>query len=240
MREILGRRRTSRWALRNAALTCATRWHWPVVPGVGVPPAPSGGASRRLRPRRAAAAPTPPSTPAAPRCNCRDPRCVVPGAHPTDPPLLAATTDVRMVDWWWTNRPTAPVLLATGGQAASALSLPAVAGARALAELDRRGVRVGPVVATPTRFHLLVRPYDLAELGELLHAQDWVPSSLRFHGDGGYVVLPPSEVGGGRVRWERRPEEEDGRVWLPTMHPLLPVLVEASAAVPDTGSRLAY
>ncbi|MGC8919967.1 bifunctional DNA primase/polymerase [Streptomyces sp. PG2] len=27
----------------------------------------------------------------------------------------AATTDARMVRWWWTNRPSAPIVLATGG-----------------------------------------------------------------------------------------------------------------------------
>lgn len=248
MREILGRRRTTRWALRNAALTCATRWHWPVLPAVGVHPVPSAGPARRLRPRRstpttpgaAAATGLPASSATSTVCACRDPRCPVPGAHPGDPELLAATTDPRMVRWWWTNRPTAPLLLATGGRGVSALSLPATAGGRALAELDRQGVRTGPVVATPTRFALLVQPYDLAELGELLHAQDWVPSSLRFHGDGGYLVLPPSVTGSGRVRWERKPEETRGTVWLPTLHTLLEVLVTASAAEPDTGSRLAY
>ncbi len=47
-----------------------------------------------------------------PVCACPDPECVVPGAHPFDR-ALAATTDPRMVRWWWTQRPDAPVLLAT-------------------------------------------------------------------------------------------------------------------------------
>jgi hypothetical protein len=193
----------------------------------------------------------------------------VPGAHPFDPVLLAATTDARMIDWWWTNRPAAPLILATGGRAPSALSLPAIAGARALAEFDRRGERLGPVVATPTRFTLLVAPYDLAELGERLYAHDWVPSSLRFHGEGGYVALPPSHTGAGRVRWERKPVAADGRddegrktrrglfgggsrrarrgggltpgvPFLPRMESVLDVLVEASATAPDSGTSLTY
>ncbi|MGG8409147.1 bifunctional DNA primase/polymerase, partial [Streptomyces sp. 12297] len=89
--------------LLDAALTCATAWQWPVLPGVGSVPAADGGE----------------------RCACPDPDCVVPGAHPFDPGLLAATTDERMVRWWWTNRPTAPVILATGGRAPCAVSLPA-------------------------------------------------------------------------------------------------------------------
>lgn len=241
MREILGRRRTTRWALRTAALHCATQWHWPVLPGATVRPQRSSSQAKRSRLRRAAPTGARLSWPAAgPACGCEDQGCAVPGAHPVDPELLAATTDARMVRWWWTNRPGASLLLATGGRAPCALSLPATAGEGALAELDARGVRLGPVTATRSRFALLVQPYDLEELGELLYAQDWVPSSLRFHGTGGYVALPPSSVGGGRVRWKREPEQGATGVWLPSMRSVLDVLVEASATAPDTGSRLAY
>ncbi|GHF42596.1 hypothetical protein GCM10010218_24710 [Streptomyces mashuensis] len=193
MREIPGRRRkislrrAGRSAVQTAALTYATEWRWPVLPGVGLRP----GTGR------------------VHECACPDPGCVVPGAHPFDPGLLAATTDARMVRWWWTNRPEAPIVLATGGRAPCAVSLPAVAGARALAAFDRAGVRLGPVVATPSRWTLLVAPYSLEVLGELLHRQDWVPESLRFHGEGGYTVLPPSPTGAGRVRWERAPQLVD-------------------------------
>ncbi len=187
---------------------------------------------------------------------------MVPGAHPFDPGLLAATTDARMVRWWWTNRPEAPVVLATGGRAPCAVSLPAVAGARALAAFDRAGVRLGPVVATPTRWSLLVAPYSLEVLGELLNNQDWVPGSLRFHGEGGYAVLPPSPTGAGRVRWERAPRPAGGasgrggraasgrrvdglaRPWLPDVASVVDVLVEQSVrstGAPGGGSsRLTY
>ncbi|MFF3174255.1 bifunctional DNA primase/polymerase [Streptomyces sp. NPDC057900] len=236
MREILGRRRRLRFRDRpaqlDAALTCATEWQWPVLPGAGLRAADSRGERG---------------------CACPDPECAVPGAHPLDPGLLAATTEPRMVRWWWTNRPTAPVVLATGGRAPCALSLPAAVGAGALAELDRMGVRLGPVVATPTRWSLLVAPYTLERLGELLHAQDWVPSSLRFHGEGGYLVLPPSGTGAGQVRWVRAPARVAGlrlkggapvaaaaSPWLPDVGAVLDALVEASNSAPDGGSRLAY
>ncbi|WP_326698718.1 bifunctional DNA primase/polymerase [Streptomyces sp. NBC_01754] len=227
MREILGRRRrrrlrrTARSARLDAALTCATVWRWPLLPGVGL--ATTGARGERGR-----------------GCACPDPECAVPGAHPFDPGLLAATTDARMVRWWWTNRPVAPLILATGGQAPCALSLPAVAGARALAALDTMGLRLGPVVATPTRWSLLVAPYTLERLGELLHSKDWVPSSLRFHGEGGYLVLPPSEVGKGQVRWERQPSAGPATPWLPDVETVLDALVEASTGAPGDGSRLAY
>lgn len=240
MREILGRRLkrlrdrfqslrpTPRQAgtapaLLEAALTCATRWQWPVLPGVG----------------RSAADGS--------RCACPDPDCVVPGAHPFDPGLLAATTDPRMISWWWTNRPTAPVLMATGGTAPCAVSLPAGAAAQALVRLDAQGLRLGPVVATPTRWSLLVAPYSLERLGELLYAKDHVPSSLRFHGEGGYLLLPPSAASsGGRVRWEREPAPEPApsaggpELWLPQVEAVVDALVEASTGAPGGGSRLAY
>ncbi|MFJ6867785.1 bifunctional DNA primase/polymerase [Streptomyces termitum] len=175
-----------------------------------------------------------------PVCACPDADCVVPGAHPFDPGLLAATTDERMIRWWWTRRPDAPVVLATGGGAPCAVSLPALAGARALRALDARGMRLGPVVATPTRWSILVAPYDLERLGELLYAKDGVPSSLRFHGEGGYLLLPPSATGAGQVRWERAPLAGSARPWLPDVEAVVDALVEASTATPGGGSRLAY
>ncbi|MER5930273.1 bifunctional DNA primase/polymerase [Streptomyces sp. NPDC002054] len=231
MREILGRRlqrlRSSLQSARSragsrsrpdgspdlleGALRCATAWQWPVLPGVGRSGADGG------------------------HCACPDPDCPVPGAHPFDPGLLAATTDARMVRWWWTNRPAAPVILATGGRAPCAVSLPAGAAALALARLDALGLRVGPVVATPARWALLVAPYSLERLGELLYAKDHVPSTLRFHGEGGYLLVPAS--GGpvdSRVRWERepRPAEDGGGSrlpWLPDVAEVVDALVEAAS-----------
>ncbi|MFJ8667852.1 bifunctional DNA primase/polymerase [Streptomyces sp. NPDC093600] len=230
MREILGRRRRLRFrrkertAQLDAALTCALEWDWPVLPGVGLK------ATTRAAARGSGGA----------GCACPDPECVVPGAHPFDPGLLAATTDERMVRWWWTRRPDAPILLATGGGAPCAVSLPAVAGARALVALDAMGMRLGPVLATPTRWSLMVAPYSLERLGELLYAKDSVPSSLRFHGEGGYLLLPPSVAGTGQVRWERAPLAGSARPWLPDVEAVVDALVEASTGAPGGGSRLAY
>ncbi|MFC7881645.1 bifunctional DNA primase/polymerase [Streptomyces sp. NPDC057376] len=210
MREILGRRRRllsqhddGRPELIGAALTYATQWQWPVLPGAAADPR------------------------ARSRCGCPDPECTVPGAHPFDPGLLAATTDARMVRWWWSNRPTAPIVLATGGGAPCAVSLPALPAARALAALDRAGMRLGPVVASPTRWSLLVRPYSMEQLGELLYAKDFVPGSLRFHGEGGYLALPPSETGPGAVRWERAPLPGSASPWVPDVEAVVDAVVDA-------------
>ena len=187
----------------SAALTFATEWRWPVLPGVAADP--QGRA----------------------RCGCPDPECTVPGAHPFDPGLLAATTDQRMVRWWWTNRPSASIVLATGGSAPCAVSLPALAAARALDVLDRAGMRLGPVVASPTRWAILVAPYSMEQLGELLYAKDFVPGSLRFHGDGGYIALPPSETGQGQIRWERAPLPGSAAPWVPGVEAVVDAVVEA-------------
>ncbi|MFD4571452.1 bifunctional DNA primase/polymerase [Streptomyces sp. NPDC058417] len=209
MREILGRRRRllsrrrgGRTELLDAALTFASAWQWPVLPGVAADPR------------------------AVSRCGCPDPECTVPGAHPFDPGLLAATTDARMVRWWWGNRPTAPIVLATGGSAPCAISLPAPAAAQALAALDALDVRTGPVVAAPTRWSILVRPYSMEQLGELLYAKDFVPGSLRFHGDGGYIALPPSETGRGPIRWERAPLPGSASPWVPDVEAVVDTLVD--------------
>jgi Bifunctional DNA primase/polymerase, N-terminal len=245
MREILVRRRRTRSAVLCAALTCAEQWKWPVVPGAGLRTEQtrhSRGPLRALlgawplRNRKSRESP-PPSPGTGELCACLRADCAVPGAHPHDPPLLAATNDQRMVRWWWTNRPDAPIVLATGVKVA-AVSLPALAGARALAAFDRSRVRLGPVMSSPTRLTLLVRPYSLDELGELLDRHEWVPTSLRYHGSGGYVVLPPSTTGSGAVRWERPPAGKEAP-WLPTIESVVNTLVAASAAEPD-GSRLAY
>lgn len=210
MREILGRRRrllsrrnNGRPEILSAALTFATAWQWPVLPGVAADP--QGRA----------------------RCGCPDPECTVPGAHPFDPGLLAATTDERMVRWWWSNRPAAPIVLATGGSAPCAVSLPALAAARALDALDRSGMRLGPVVASPTRWAILVAPYSMEQLGELLYAKDFVPGSLRFHGDGGYIALPPSDTGQGQIRWERAPLPGSAAPWVPDVEAVVDAVVEA-------------
>jgi hypothetical protein len=187
----------------GAALTFATAWQWPVLPGVA--PDPQGHA----------------------RCACPDPECTVPGAHPFDPGLLAATTDERMVRWWWTNRPTAPIILATGGMAPCAVSLPALAASRALAALDHMGMRLGPVITSPTRWALLVKPYSMEQLGELLYAKDFVPGSLRFHGEGGYLALPPSEGGQGPICWERAPLPGSAAPWVPDVEAVVDAVVEA-------------
>ncbi|MBV6702985.1 bifunctional DNA primase/polymerase [Kitasatospora aureofaciens] len=202
---------SARSARLTAALEAAVDHRWPVVPGAVLRDG---------------------------QCSCGHGDCPVPGAHPHDPPLLAATTDARMVRWWWERQsPDAPVLAATG-RTLSAVSLPAEAGARAIAYLGALRLPLGPVLAMPGRYALLVAPYSLDALGEMLAQLPWVPGSLHYHGPGGFLPLPPG-VGAGRVRWVLAPRPAaDGGVWLPQVGPLLGELVEATVRL-DSG-RSAY
>ncbi|MEJ8670128.1 bifunctional DNA primase/polymerase [Streptomyces sp. MS1.AVA.1] len=210
MREILGKRRRllrgdGKSEQISAALTFATQWRWPVLPGVATHPQ---GHSR---------------------CGCPDPDCTVPGAHPFDPGLLAATTDERMLRWWWTNRQAAPIILATGGQAPCAVSLPALPG-------RSRTHRTRPHGYAPRPGRRLARP--LGDPGEaVLHGaagrtavrQGLRPGSLRFHGEGGYIALPPSETGQGPISWQRAPLPGSASPWVPDVEAVVDAVVEALA-----------
>lgn len=200
-------------AVLAAALDAALTQGWPVLPGTRCLGGPLGP------------------------CSCGDQNCAVPGAHPYDPPLLAATVDPRMVRWWWERRhPGAPVLLATGG-AVCAVSLPAPAGGRVVEYFAELGTPVGPVVRAAGRYVLLVAPFTLEELGELLARHSWVPGCLRYHGPAGYLPLPPSRTGGGTARWVRPPAPGGGGE-LPDIATLLEGLIAASTAPDD--SRLPF
>jgi hypothetical protein len=93
--------------------------------------------------------------------------------------------------------------------------------------LDAQGMRLGPVVASPTRWAILVRPYSMEQLGELLYSKDFVPGSLRFHGEGGYIALPPSETGRGDIRWERAPLPGSATPWVPDVEAVVDAVVDA-------------
>ncbi|GAA2245653.1 MULTISPECIES: bifunctional DNA primase/polymerase [Kitasatospora] len=207
-----GSRRHRRKALLRTALAAVGRG-WPVLPG-------ARAVTGLLGP-----------------CSCDDPCCPAPGAHPHDPPLLAASTDARMVSWWWSERsPGSPVLLATG-RSVCAVSLPTEAGQRALEYFDLLRLPLGPVLASRRRYVLLVAPYTLEGLGGVLADLPWVPGSLRFHGPDGYLLLPPAQAAAGPVRWIRPPAE--GAPLLPQVDLLLGGLIAASRVAPD-GSRLAF
>ncbi|MEU3840627.1 bifunctional DNA primase/polymerase [Streptomyces sp. NPDC028635] len=142
-------------------------------------------------------------------CSCGRGDCPAPGAHP-----LSFADEVRAgatlgeVTAAWAEVPGAAVMLPVG-RAFDVLEVAEAAGRRALVRLERMGVPLGPVTATPQgRAQFFVAPGAAAELPRLLYRMGWDDPSLdlRGLGPGTYVTAPPSDRGGrGPVRWLRPP-----------------------------------
>ncbi|MFE8936773.1 bifunctional DNA primase/polymerase [Streptomyces sp. NPDC007872] len=143
------------------------------------------------------------------RCSCGDPVCAAPGAHPfsfAEPvPAGAGLDDATRA---WSQYPGAALLLPVG-RAFDVIEVAEAAGRRALVRLERMGLPLGPVCATPTgRARFFVAPGAAAELPRLLYRMGWDDADLDLHclGPGSYVTAPPSDLGGlGPVRWLRPP-----------------------------------
>jgi bifunctional DNA primase/polymerase-like protein len=200
----------------EAALEYAARWHWEVTIGATATHADGHW-----------------------HCSCRSPRCPGAGAHPLHLDWRAhlSRTPQRIREWW-SHWPHASVVLATG-RGFDVLDVPEQAGCLALVRLERRGVTLGPVLATPDRrIQFLVRPGTRRDLPHLLSRSGWRPArvDLRCYSDAGYVLAPPSllcPVGSstvGAVHWARRPTHDNQ--WLPEAGDLVPTLAYACAREP--------
>ncbi|MEE4540851.1 bifunctional DNA primase/polymerase [Streptomyces sp. V4-01] len=142
-------------------------------------------------------------------CSCGDAGCAAPGAHPLSfaaevPAGASAQEAARM----WAQTPGAAVLLPTG-RTFDVIDVAEASGLRALARLERMGLRLGPVLATPDRrAQFFVAPGAAQDLPQLLYRMGWDDAELdlRCLGPGGHVTAPPSDAGGlGPVRWLRDP-----------------------------------
>ncbi|KUJ64635.1 DNA primase [Streptomyces albus subsp. albus] len=179
---------------RGRASDCTTvaeytgLWGWDVVPGARAARASGSGRNE---------------------CSCGDVRCPTPGAHPLAfaPPVPAgATLDDAVAAW--SEVPGAAVLL-PAGRSFDVLEVAERVGRRALVRLERMGLPLGPVAATPHgRTQFFVAPGAAAELPALLYRMGWDDADLdlRCLGPGDHVTAPPSDLGGlGPVRWLRPP-----------------------------------
>ncbi|MEU6843981.1 bifunctional DNA primase/polymerase [Streptomyces sp. NPDC046716] len=181
-----GTRRRGRASGRTSDCTTVAEftglWGWDVVPGARA----AGGV-----------------------CSCGKADCRAPGAHPIDPAaLIPAGATLDEVTAAWGQFPGAAVLLPVG-RAFDILDVPEAAGRRALIRLERMGVPLGPVVATPEgRAHFFVAPGAAAELPTLLYRMGWDGASLDLHalGAGDHITAPPSDRAGlGPATWLRAP-----------------------------------
>ncbi|MGA5316677.1 bifunctional DNA primase/polymerase [Streptomyces pseudogriseolus] len=158
-------------------------WGWDVVPGVRA----VGGS-----------------------CSCGRAGCRAPGAHPlTHAPVIRAGAPLDEVTALWSEFPGASVMLPVG-RAFDVIEVAEPAGCHALARLERMGLPVGPVAATPDgRAQFYVAPGAAAALPDLLYRMGWDDPDaldLRGLGRGTHVTAPPSDRAGlGPVRWLRSP-----------------------------------
>jgi hypothetical protein len=142
-------------------------------------------------------------------CSCGDAHCAAPGAHPLPfAEEIPAGATLEEATAAWEQVPGAAVLLPVGS-AFDVIDVAERAGIHALVRLERMGLRLGPVIATPTgRAQFFVAPGAAAELPHLLYRMGWDDADLdlRCLGPGDYVTAPPSDLGGhGPVRWLRPP-----------------------------------
>jgi bifunctional DNA primase/polymerase-like protein len=177
-----GARRRGRSSECTAVAEYTGLWGWDVVPGA-----------------RAAAG----------TCSCGKRACGAPGAHPLDfTPLVRAGATLDEATEAWAEFPGAAVMLPVG-RAFDLIEVAEAVGRRALVRLERMGLPLGPVTATPDgRAHFFVAPGSAAELPELLYRMAWDDTTLDLHalGPGTYITAPPSDRGGlGPVRWLRSP-----------------------------------
>ncbi|CAM5548189.1 DNA primase [Streptomyces griseomycini] len=178
-----GSRRRGRSSDATAVAEYTGLWGWDVVPGV----------------RAVAGA-----------CSCGRTGCRAPGAHPLDfAPVIPAGAPLDAATGTWAEFPGASVMLPVG-RAFDVIDVAESAGRHALARLERMGLPVGPVTATPDgRAHFLVAPGTAAVLPELLYRMGWddpAALDLRGLGPGTHITAPPSDRGGlGPVRWLRSP-----------------------------------
>ncbi len=145
-------------------------------------------------------------------CDCGRRACPSPGAHPlAHAPWVRAGAGREEAAATWSHTPHASVLL-PAGLCFDVLDVAEEAGCRALVRLERMGLRLGPVLATPDgRAQFFVAPGAAAELPCLLYRMGWdgAAPDLRCLGAGEHVTAPPSPVGAlGPVRWLRPPSPD--------------------------------
>lgn len=192
--------------LPEAAVRYAEERHWDVAPGVWL----EAGAGME-------------------RCSCGAADCPSPGAHPASADWQAQATGSAVVARrLWSRNPHASILLPTG-RTFDTLDVPESAGFLALARMERLGVELGPVTCAPDRrTHFFVLPGAAPKVPELVRRLGWAPSSVDLvaHGEGDYVLAPPTRVGSrGSVQWVRRPTATNR--WLPDAQELVSALAYA-------------
>jgi Bifunctional DNA primase/polymerase, N-terminal len=150
-------------------------------------------------------------------CSCDRIGCPAPAAHPVS---LAwqrqATADTAAIWQWWRTQPAANIILVTG-RSFDVLDVPVPAGLAALHQMERSGIRPGPVAisAGDRALFLVTTRAAFADEDEWWSCHldcepETVPeiAGLRWHCKDSYVLAPPSRLSSGlAVKWIRGPQE---------------------------------
>lgn len=146
-------------------------------------------------------------------CTCGSPECSSPGKHPrTEHGLQDATTDERRLNQWWTCWPDANIGVATGpASGLVVLDIDGEPGEIGLSELEARHGPLPETVQQITgrgrqQFYRYPSDARVANKVDLAGCR-----GLDVRGDGGYVVMPPSQHVNGRLYvWEVSADPLDG------------------------------
>ena len=114
----------------------------------------------------------------------------------------AATTDEQTIHQWWTQTPSANIGIATGSDSVIVLDVDIKGNKRgddSLAELFKQNGAINTLMAaTPSGgFHL----YMLANPNHTYSNAVDFAEGLDFRADNGYIVAPPSQIGGASYEW---------------------------------------
>jgi hypothetical protein len=157
---------------------------------------------------------------------------------------LDATTDPDQITWWWQRQPEANLAIATGHPGPDVLDVDqhgkAGNGFAAFNQLKRAGLidGAGALVATPSGgLHAYFAGSDQ-------HCGRLPRHHLDFRAHGGYIVAPPSQVGGRPYRILSHRADPGGLDWA-TVHGLLepqrhPAVQPAKAERADLGHLAAW
>lgn len=134
-------------------------------------------------------------------CSCGIPACPAPAEHPVMARWVEeGTSDRARIAAWWRQRPESNVGLLTGG-AFEVLDVPQSLGEAALRRETVRRL-AGPVARTGGgRYHFYVTAIGMTN-GFVPSQPGAGRSGVFWHGEGGWVIAPPSRhVSGGTCRW---------------------------------------
>jgi hypothetical protein len=143
------------------------------------------------------------------RCTCRRRACASPGKHPRSPHgVTEATTDPDVLHGWWRRWPDANVGVVTGPRSGVVvLDIdPRHGGDVSVDELTAAYGSLPPTAESRTGSG--ARHLYYAHPGTPVPNAVGIAPGFDLHGDGGYMVAPPSRhASGADYAWVHRPTE---------------------------------